>query len=176
MEVHGWVESNQQLVGLQTGVSFWQDWKERLGRRSLTIDQWRKDVRGVVHGFGHLSEMIVWWLLVGMAIASIMGAYIPHAIFHQYLGPSVLGMAATLALATIMEVCSEGTAPLAFELYRQTSALGNSFVFLMAGVVTDFTEIGILWHNIGRKTALWLPLLTVPQVLAWGAAANFIFK
>jgi len=33
----------------------------------------------------------------------------------------------TLIVATIMEVCSEGTAPLAFELYRQTGAFGNAF-------------------------------------------------
>ena len=32
-------------------------------------------------------------------------------------------------------------------------ALGNSFAFLMGGVVTDYTELGALWSNIGRRTA-----------------------
>ena len=68
------------------------------------------------------------------------------------MGPTALGLLVTLIVATIMEVCSEGTAPLAFEIYRQTAALGNAFVFLMAGVGTDYTEIGLLWHNIGRKS------------------------
>ncbi len=46
-----------------------------------------------------------------------------------------------------MEVCSEGAAPFfhfGSGIYRQPGALGNSFVFLMAGVVTDYTEIGLL--------------------------------
>jgi len=50
--------------------------------------------------------------------------------------------------------------------------LGNPFVFLMAGVVTDYTEIGIIWSNIGKKTAIWLPIITVPQVLFIGYLFN----
>jgi len=82
----------------------------------------------------------------------------------------------TIILATVIEICSEGSSPLAFEIYRQTGALGNSFVFLMAGVVTDYTEIGLLWANVGRRVALWMPLVTVPQVVAIGYAANTFFK
>ncbi len=37
----------------------------------------------------------------------------------------------TLILATLIEVCSEGSAPSAFEIFNQTGAFGNSFVFLM---------------------------------------------
>jgi len=82
----------------------------------------------------------------------------------------------TLGLATIIEVCSEGSSPLAFEIYRQTQALGNSFVFLMAGVATDYTEIGLLWTNVGRRTAMWLPVITVPQVVALGYMMNTLLR
>ena len=91
------------------------------------------------------------------------------------MGPTVPGLLVTLGLATVMEVCSEGTSPLAFEIYKQTGAFGNAFVFLMAGVVTDFTEIGLLWSNVGKKTAVWLPIVTVPQVVLFGFLANKIF-
>ncbi len=50
--------------------------------------------------------------------------------------------------------------------------LSNPFVFLMAGVATDYTEIGLLWSNIGRRTAFWLPIVTVPQILIVGALLN----
>jgi uncharacterized membrane protein YraQ (UPF0718 family) len=90
------------------------------------------------------------------------------------MGPTLLGLIVTLALATIIEVCSEGTSPLAFEIYRQTGALGNSFVFLMAGVATDYTEIGLLWTNVGRRTAIWMPIVAVPQILVLGFLANKI--
>jgi hypothetical protein len=91
------------------------------------------------------------------------------------MGPTVAGLVVTLVVATIFEVCSEGSAPMAFELFKQTGALGNSFVFLMAGVVTDYTEIGLLWNNVGKKTALWLPVVAVPQVILLGIIANIIF-
>ena len=74
--------------------------------------------------------------------------------------------------ATIIEVCSEGMAPLAFEIYRQTGAFGNSFTFLMAGVATDYTEIGLIRHNIGKRAALYLPSLTVPQIIIIGYLFN----
>ena len=35
----------------------------------------------------------------------------------------------------------------------------------MAGVVTDYTEIGLIWANIRKRTAIWLPIVTVPLVL-----------
>jgi uncharacterized membrane protein YraQ (UPF0718 family) len=91
------------------------------------------------------------------------------------MGPTILGLFVTLGLATVIEVCSEGSAPMAFEIFKQTGAMGNSFVFLMAGVATDYTEIGLLWHNVGRKTAIWLPVITVPQVIILGWIANMLF-
>lgn len=120
--------------------------------------------------------MVLWWILIGLGLAGIASAYIPTHIFRNYMGPTVLGLMVTLLLATILEVCSEGTSPLAFEIYRQTGALGNSFVFLMGGVVTDYTEIGLLWQNVGRRVAIWLPLVTLPQVIILGIIANIIFK
>ena len=65
---------------------------------------------------------------------------------------------------------------MAFEIFRQTRALGNSFAFLMAGVVTDYTEIGLLWASVGRRVALFMPLVSVPQVLLLGYLANVIFR
>ncbi|MBD3260047.1 hypothetical protein GF371_05485 [Candidatus Woesearchaeota archaeon] len=70
-----------------------------------------------------------------------------------------------MAFATVIEVCSEGSSPIAFEIFNKVKALGNPFIFLMAGVATDYTEIGLLWTNIGKRTAVWLPIITVPQIL-----------
>jgi uncharacterized membrane protein YraQ (UPF0718 family) len=133
------------------------------------------DIRGVCNGIISLSNMVLWWILIGMGLASLAGAYIPEHIFHNFMGPTVTGMLVTLAFAIIVEVCSEGMSPMAFEIYRQTGAFGNSLVFLMAGVATDYTEIGLLWQNIGPRTALWLPLIAVPQILLFGWIGNIIF-
>jgi uncharacterized membrane protein YraQ (UPF0718 family) len=81
-------------------------------------------------------------------------------------------MSLTLLFATVIEVCSEGTSPIAFEIFNKVGVLGNPFIFLMAGVATDYTEIGLLWTNIGKRTAIWLPIVTVPQILLLGMILN----
>ncbi len=128
-----------------------------------------KAVRGIAAGSMSLANMVLWWILIGILAAALIGAFVPAHWFMQYLGPDFLGMTLTLIGATVIEVCSEGTSPIAFEIHNQLGVLGNPFLFLMAGVVTDYTEIGLLWTNIGRRTALWLPVIAVPQVflLAW---------
>ena len=119
-----------------------------------------------------LTKMVIWWVLLGFFLASVLGTFIPEMVFHRFFGPSLLGMLATLVLASIIEVCSEGSAPLAFELFQKTGAFGNAFVFLQAGVATDFTEIGIITTNIGKKAAIALVLVTIPQILLLGFLFN----
>lgn len=174
LERNGIVEKNISAQ-CREGFSAAADFKMRLRQYHFSLEQIVQDIKGVFSGAVSLANMVLWWLFIGMGIAALAAAYIPQSLFHHYMGPTALGLLVTLVVATIMEVCSEGTAPLAFEIYRQTQALGNPFVFLMAGVVTDYTEIGLLWHNVGRRVAVWLPVITVPQVIALGILANIIF-
>lgn len=46
----------------------------------------------------------------------------------------------------------------------------------MAGVVTDFTEIGLIWVNIGKRAAIWLPIVAVPQALFFAYFFNVFFS
>ena len=119
-----------------------------------------------------LTKSVGWWVLLGFLLASFLGTYIPESIIHRWFGPSLLGLVATLALASIIEVCSEGSAPMAFELFEKTRAFGNTFVFLQAGVVTDFTEIGLVWTNIGKRAAMALVIVGVPLILVLGFLFN----
>ena len=134
----------------------------------------KESINGVTHGTVNLSNMVLWWIIIGVLFAAIIGAYIPEHLFHQFLGPTFAGLLLTLAFATIIEVCSEGSSPIAFELFNKLGVLGNPFVFLMAGVATDYTEIGLIWTNIGKKTAIWLPIITVPQILVVGYLFNIL--
>lgn len=157
----GWIEDSAKDVDAQD-VS-WDRFKNF---------DFRESVKGVVAGSVSLANMVLWWILIGILAASIIGAYVPEHWFMQYLGPDFTGMLVTLLFATVLEVCSEGTSPIAFEIFNKTAALGNPFIFLMAGVATDYTEIGLLWTNIGRRTAIWLPVVTVPQILIFATLLN----
>ncbi len=176
LQKKGLIEENGNSVQVSGDYSILRDMRRRLSGYKLGKDSLVADFKGVTKGMFSLADMVLWWIILGMVIASLAGAYIPVHFFHKFMGPSMLGLAVTMILATVIEICSEGSSPLAFEIYRQTGALGNSFVFLMAGVVTDYTEIGLLWANVGRRVALWMPLVTVPQVVAIGYAANTFFK
>ncbi len=176
LESKGIIETNKNTKSLSEDFSIIADFRKKLSAYKFSIPQLLIDLKGVYNGMRMLINMVLWWILIGMGLASLIGSYVPQGVFHKYMGPTFLGMLATLALATIIEVCSEGTAPLAFEIYRQTMAVGNAFVFLMAGVVTDYTEIGLLWINVGKRVAIFLPIITVPQVLLFGIIANMIFK
>lgn len=151
-----------------------QDLKKRFKKFEWTTDNIKNAGKKTMKGTWSLANMMLWWLIIGMVMASFARAYIPQDLFQTYMGPSILGLLVTLLFATIIEVCSEGTAPLAFEIFTKTGAFGNSFLFLMAGVSTDYTEIGLIWQNIGKKAALFLPLITVPQILVLGYIFNII--
>lgn len=169
------IEKNDNIINTKEDFSIIGDIRKRFKDYKFSLERAVNDIKGVYKGMLSLGNMIIWWMLLGMGIASFTAAYVPSSIFQSYMGPTMLGLAITLALATVIEICSEGSAPLAFEIFRQTGALGNSFVFLMAGVVTDYTEIGLLWHNVGKRVAIWLPIIAVPQVIVLGILANYIF-
>lgn len=119
------------------------------------------------------SQMVVRWLVFGIMIAALLRVFLDPAAFATYFGPTVLGMVATVAFATILEVCSEGSSPIAADLVTRAGAPGNAFTFLMAGVSTDYTEIMILRDMTKSwKVALFLPLVTLPQIVVLGYLLN----
>jgi len=176
LERKGMVECMHCKMGedkpIHEKFSIMQDIKKRWKNYQFTTKNIIEGVKGTLTSSWALTKMVMWWLIIGMLMASFANAYIPHQLFQQYMGPTIIGLLVTLAFATIIEVCSEGSAPLAFEIFNKTGAFGNSFTFLMAGVATDYTEIFLIWTTIGKKAAIWLPIITVPQVLILGYLFN----
>lgn len=112
------------------------------------------------------SRTVLRWLFFGIVLASLIRVFVPEDIFGTYFGPSILGLGVTLVAATILEVCSEGSTPIAADIFNRAGAPGNSFAFLMTGVSTDYTEIMVLKETTRSwKLALFLPLVTLPQVI-----------
>jgi|TARA_Y100000310_G_scaffold238535_1_gene241941 hypothetical protein len=166
------IEQSKHIVKIDKSFSIRADIKRRWRNYKSNYENNIKTLKGVFRGSWSLAKMVVWWILIGMILASFARAFVSHEFFAKYMGPTLLGLVVTLVIATIIEVCSEGSAPMAFELFKQTGAFGNSFAFLMVGVATDYTEIGLIWSNIGKKTALWLPVITVPQIIVLGYLFN----
>ncbi len=169
------IEHNRHSVEADPNFSIREDLKTRFRNFHFSGAQVRQDLQGVLTGSISLAKMVLWWIVLGMLLASLISAVVPAHIFHRFMGPTFSGLMITMLAAAILEICSEGTSPLAFEIYRQTGAFGNAFAFLMGGVVTDYTEIGLIWMNLGKKTALWMVAITIPQVLLFGLLFNYLF-
>jgi uncharacterized membrane protein YraQ (UPF0718 family) len=172
LAARGLIEPSPHTLVMDDAFSIWHDLSERWRQYRWTKTRLAQDARGVLRGTIPLGRMVLGWVQLGLIVSSVLGGVVPHRIFEQWMGPSFAGLLVTLFAAALIEVCSEGTAPLAFEFYRHTGALGNAFAFLMGGVVTDYTELAAVWANIGRRTVLWILLITLPLVIAVGSILN----
>lgn len=170
----GLLETNPNTIAVDAGFSIKADIIRRTREHIWTPRHLAEDARGIWRGTTGLGRMVLGWVQLGLVLSAAIGALVPQHAFMHFLGPSPTGLLLTLLVATVIEVCSEGTAPLAYELYRQTGALGNAFAFLMSGVVTDYTELGAVWKTIGRRTVFWLVAVTLPLVLLMGLLLNWI--
>lgn len=119
------------------------------------------------------GRMVMRWLFFGTILAALIRAYVPDSTMVTYFGPTLAGLLLTLLATTVIEVCSEGSAPVGAELVTRAGAPGNAFAFLMAGVATDYTEIMVIRQfSKSWRAALFLPLVSVPQILLLGWLMN----
>jgi len=119
------------------------------------------------------SRIVLRWALFGTLLAALIHAFVPDTSYARWFGPTLFGLIATTAAATLIEVCSEGSVPIAADLFHRAQAPGNAFTFLMAGAATDYTEILTLRDTVGSwRVALCLPLVTLPQVLLLSILLN----
>ena len=97
------------------------------------------------------SIMIVRWLLLGVLIAASVLALISIHDFQTYFSATLSGLLITLtiAIATMLEICSEGSTPIDSDILTRANASGNIFAFLMTGVSTYYTEIISLRETTG---------------------------
>ncbi len=165
----GTLPENPARAGEGDGRPLGEVWSEV--RRSIRFSLpglWRILRDGVAD-----SRPVIRWSLFGLILAGGIRALVPMEDFAQWFGASFTGLMLTLLATTIIEVCSEGSTPIAADLLNRAAAPGNAFAFLMAGVATDYTEVMTIRETARSwKIALFLPLVTVPQVLVLGYILN----
>jgi uncharacterized membrane protein YraQ (UPF0718 family) len=162
----GVLPENPNKIDLPADFKFWREAKKGLRGLDYNVSFFKQmAITGVKE-----SRMVLRWIFFGVILASLIRGFVDSGDFQTYFGPTLAGLGLTVLAATIIEVCSEGSTPIAADLLTRAHAPGNSFAFLMTGVSTDYTEIMVLKETTKSwKLALFLPLITVPQVLlvAW---------
>lgn len=166
----GVLPANPQQGTIDENFRFWPELKAGLSQVRIT-PQFLIDtaITGVKE-----SRMVLRWIFFGVLLASLVRTFMSPDNFSAWFGPTLGGLGLTIVAATIIEVCSEGSTPIAADLVTRAGAPGNGFAFLMTGVSTDYTEIMVMKEATRSwKTALFLPLLTVPQVIVVAWLLNF---
>ena len=160
---------NGDHQGLPEGFAFWPALKQHSAAIQWNTALFRDIARDGIAG----SRIVLRWLLFGVLLAAAVRAFVDIDQFQNWFGPTLVGLAATLLAATLIEVCSEGSTPIAADLMTRAKAPGNSFAFLMTGVATDYTEVMVIKDTMRSwKIALFLPLITVPQVVVVALILN----
>lgn len=162
----GKLPANPHQVELPEGFHLWSEIRSTVRVSKMNHTLLGKMLKAGLSG----STMILRWIFFGTVLAAAIRAFIPQEIFGDWFGPTWIGVLLTLVAATVIEVCSEGSSPIAADLVTRAHAPGNGFAFLMAGAATDYTEIMALKETTRFwKTTFILPILTLPQVVvvAW---------
>lgn len=167
--LRGILPKNPHHIELPANFQFWPEAKKRFSTTEFNLEYIASMFK---QGISE-SRMVMRWILFGVLLASLIRALIDTADFQNYFGPTLVGLGLTMVAAIIIEVCSEGSTPIAADLLTRAKAPGNSFAFLMGGVSTDYTEIMVLKDTTRSwKIALFLPLITLPQILIIAWLAN----
>ena len=165
----GLLPQNPHTPEEQPRFQFWLEAISRLKKTrfntSFFIDMITSAIRD--------SRMVLRWLLFGILLAAALRVLLDPSQYEQFFGPTFFGLSATILFATVLEVCSEGSTPIAADILHRGNAPGNGFAFLMAGVATDYTEIMVLKDTTKSwRFALFLPLITLPQVILVSVLIN----
>ncbi len=158
----GFLAANPNQRDLPSDFRFWTSARDHYAAATFNRTFFLKHARRALVE----SRMILRWILLGIVLVAILRTAFDPSTFAQWFGPTIAGLALTFIAATFIEVCSEGSSPLASDLLTRANAPGNGFAFLMAGAATDYTEIMALRETTRSwKLALALPLLASPQIL-----------
>jgi uncharacterized protein len=151
-----------RLIKTETSKSFLQELNLLWNHLSFDYSFFKKLIKKGLQG----SKMILRWLFLGILIAAILRLFMQGQNYGLVFGPTLLGQVLTLFFAT----------PIAADIFTLGKAPGNCFLFLMAGVATDYTEILVLRQTTHSwKIALFLPLVTVPQIFVLATILNYLF-
>lgn len=158
----GVLQDNENIVCLPEGYNAFHEakkllWTVRISLKGL-IDTFSTGIKD--------SGMIIRWLFVGILITSAIKSFVSVEMYQYLFGSSASGLFYTLIFSTIIEACSEGSTPIAADILNTAKSPGNAFAFLMNGASTDYTEIvGLKERTRSWKIALFLPLVTLPQII-----------
>lgn len=137
-------------------------WFRGLGRRRQDVDDTAPDDgtpglwQGVIrpslrYGFGELLDDLAFWIVVGVALAGLLGAILPSDLGQRGLGSGLLPMLLMLVVGVPIYMCASASTPIAAALMAKGISPGAALVFLLAGPATNAATLVLLSRTFGRR-------------------------
>jgi uncharacterized protein len=130
--------------------------------------------RALHYGFVVLPKDIGISLLVGVAIAGVIGALVPPNQWRPYIGGGIVSIVLMMALGIPLYVCASASVPIAAGLMHAGASPGAALAFLIAGPATNAATITTIWKLLGSRTALVYLLTIAISAVACGLMLDWM--
>lgn len=131
-----------------------------------------KALKMLRYAFNEFLMDIAKWLIIGLAIAASISAFLPDRFFTLYLENEMLSMLLVLVASIPLYVCATGSIPIAAVLMMKGLSPGAALVFLMAGPATNTATIAVIGKAIDRKTLFVYMASIISSALFFGFLTN----
>lgn len=111
----------------------------------------RRLLAGQRSAFGDLFGDLAGWLLIGLALAAAVTAFVPESFLTRF-GDGLPAMLVMAVIGVPMYICASASTPLAAGLLLAGVSPGAVLVFLLAGPATNIATLGIVRRELGART------------------------
>lgn len=127
-------------------------------------------VAAVRYGFVDMPADLALWLIVGLLLSAVVGAFLPASLLADGMGDGALAILAAMGLGLVIYVCATGSTPLVAILVAKGLGPGPALAFLLAGPATNPAAMAWVLKDLGR-TALIAYVASISGVAflcGWG--------
>jgi uncharacterized membrane protein YraQ (UPF0718 family)/copper chaperone CopZ len=115
-------------------------------------------------------------MLVGLVLAGVIGAFVPHDFFSSAFGTGVVAMLVMMAVSIPVYVCATASVPIAAVMIAKGVSPGAALVFLMTGPATNAAAVAAVAKLLGKRSMLVYLGSLVVSALACGILLDSLFR
>jgi uncharacterized membrane protein YraQ (UPF0718 family)/copper chaperone CopZ len=127
------------------------------------------------YGFVHFIQHVSTWLIIGLIMAALISALLPHDFWGIMHWPPLLQMLLVLLVSIPLYICATGSIPLAAVLMLKGLSPGAAFILLMAGPATNAATITMIGKVMGRRSLFSYLATIIGGALFMGLAIDYVF-
>jgi uncharacterized protein len=128
------------------------------------------------YGFFVFFGDIIWYIVFGFLIASLISTLIPESWMLRYLsGGGFLAMVLMVAIGVPLYICSTSATPIASSLILKGASPGAALVLLLVGPATNVSTIIAVGKFLGKRSLFLYLCSIVILSLFLGLVLNWVY-